>query len=62
MRLFGLMVRNMLENIWVEKNRQYFYKKIIIFFLIILEDKKHGTGTFEWGNGKKYEGHWVNGK
>lgn len=21
-----------------------------------LDDKKHGQGIFEWGNGKKYEG------
>jgi len=27
-----------------------------------LDDKKHGYGIFEWGNGKIYEGYWVNGK
>ena len=27
-----------------------------------LDDKKHGEGVFSWGNGKKYEGKWVNGK
>lgn len=25
------------------------------------EDKKHGRGQFEWGDGRKYEGIWVNG-
>jgi len=27
-----------------------------------LDDKKHGKGIFEWGDGRKYEGTWVNGK
>jgi hypothetical protein len=27
-----------------------------------IDDKKHGHGTFNWGNGKIYEGGWINGK
>jgi predicted secreted acid phosphatase len=23
---------------------------------------KHGKGVFEWGDGRRYEGIWVNGK
>ena len=29
----------------------------------MLGDVKHGYGIFEWPNkGKRYEGHWLNGK
>ena len=41
------------ETIWADKKR---------YVGEYLDDKKHGFGTFEWGNGKKYEGEWVNGK
>ena len=27
-----------------------------------LDDKKHGFGVFDWGNNKRYEGQWHNGK
>jgi len=27
-----------------------------------MEDKKHGTGTFIWPDGRKYIGQWANGK
>jgi hypothetical protein len=27
-----------------------------------LDDKKHGKGVFEWGDGRKYEGIWINGR
>jgi len=27
-----------------------------------LDDKKHGYGVFDWGNGKFYEGFWEDGK
>ena len=27
-----------------------------------VEDKKHGYGEFEWPDGRKYKGQWLNGK
>ena len=33
----------------------------ILIFKEYFEDKKHGRGQFEWGDGRKYEGIWVNG-
>lgn len=41
------------ETIWPD-NKKYIGEYV--------DDKKDGEGIFEWGNGKKYEGRWVNGK
>ena len=41
------------ETIWRDKKR---------YIGEYLDDKKHGHGIFEWGNGKVYEGGWANGK
>lgn len=46
-------MKNRGETIWVDKKR---------YVGEYLDDKKHGFGVFEWGNGKKYEGEWLNGK
>ena len=27
-----------------------------------VDDKKEGNGIFEWPNGRKYEGKWLEGK
>ena len=27
-----------------------------------LQDKKQGYGVYEWHDGRKYAGYWVNGK
>lgn len=41
------------ETVWTD-NKRYIGE--------YYEDKKHGDGIFEWGNGKRYEGKWENGK
>lgn len=49
-RQLGLMVENIQEfNILIAYSQEYF------------EDKKHGHGVFEWSDGRKYIGEWING-
>jgi hypothetical protein len=33
-----------------------------LFLKEYTDDKKHGKGTFEWADGRKYKGQWINGK
>lgn len=50
-KFLGLMEENIQEylNLILKKKKEY------------IEDRKHGKGIFEWGDGRKYEGTWVNG-
>ena len=50
-RLFGMIIGIILENI-----------KVDLYNFINKDDKKHGFGTFIKASGKKYIGYWKNGK
>ena len=46
----GLMAENIQE-----------FNDFISYFQEYFEDKKHGHGVFEWSDGRKYIGEWING-